>query len=266
MPTAEQQNLIGRLQALLDGLQQIEAAWLAGSLGAGNGDAFSDVDVLVLVADGKLEEGLRAIVTGIGAAFSPVLVNQLFGGRVINVVGNSWERIDFVLVQKGELSRYDSNRLTLLFNRSGATPPARDAQPYSPTVASVRPLAQEFMRVLGLLSVVVGRGEYVIALGGIEHLRRLTVDLMLEDNAVPPAERGGALRRNPLLTREQRSALTALPPISADRDSILEGHRALASIFLPRAKSLAERIGMEWPHDLEAATRAHLLRGVGIVI
>lgn len=266
MPTAEQQNLIARLQAFLDGMPHVDAAWLAGSLGAGGGDAFSDVDLLVLVGDGKLEEAQRAIVSELDTVSPPVLVNQLFGGRVINVVSKGWQRFDFVLVQKGELSRYNSGRLTLLFNRSDATPPARKDIPYRPQAAALAPIVQEFLRVLGLLSVVMGREEYVIALSGIEHLRRLTIDLMLEDNAVSPAARGGALHRNPLLSMEQRVALKSLPPLSANRDSVLEGHRAFAAIFLPRAKALAARIGMEWPDALEAAARTHLLHSAGIVI
>ena len=46
--------------------------------------------------------------------------------------------------------------------------------------------------------------------------------------------------------------------MSADRDSLIAANRALAAIFLPRARRLASKIGMEWPTDFEAATRRHL--------
>jgi hypothetical protein len=63
-------------------------------------------------------------------------------------------------------------------------------------------------------------------------------------------------RLNAYLTPEQRTMLEALPPISAHRDSVIEGHLAVASEFLPRARVLLE----SWPHELESATLAHLAR------
>jgi hypothetical protein len=81
---------------------------------------------------------------------------------------------------------------------------------------------------------------------------------MLEENGVGPAQRGGALRRNPFLTADQRAELAAIPPISAERRSVLAANRVLAAIFLPRARRLAESIGMAWPTEFEDATRRNL--------
>jgi len=86
----------------------------------------------------------------------------------------------------------------------------------------------------------------------------MTFDLMLEENGVPPWQRGGALHRNPLLNAEQREQLQSLPPLVAERASVIEGHRAFAGMFLPRARRLAAEIGMVWPSDFEAATRRYL--------
>ena len=69
----------------------------AGSLGKGGGDAFSDVDLLVLAQDGKLGELASCVVAGLAQIAKPVLVNQLFGGRVISVVTDEWERFDISL-------------------------------------------------------------------------------------------------------------------------------------------------------------------------
>jgi hypothetical protein len=104
----------------------------------------------------------------------------------------------------------------------------------------------------------IGRKEYIVALSGIELLRRMTVDLMLEENGVGQNQRGGALRLNPFLTSEQIESLQSLPAVAAERDSLLRCQKAIANIFLPRAKALAARVGMEWPSALEDASRAHL--------
>jgi hypothetical protein len=89
-------------------------------------------------------------------------------------------------------------------------------------------------------------------------MRRLMIDLMLEENGVGPIERGGALHRNPLLTAEQRHEFETLAPVTADRAGLIAANVALAERFLPRARRLAGRIGMVWPEAFEAATRRSL--------
>ncbi|HTB36347.1 MAG TPA: nucleotidyltransferase domain-containing protein, partial [Reyranella sp.] len=54
MVAASQQNLIDEIGKLLHEEARVEAVWLAGNLGRGEGDIFSDVDLLVLVEDGTL--------------------------------------------------------------------------------------------------------------------------------------------------------------------------------------------------------------------
>ncbi len=265
-PTPSQQQLIERIRALLHEEAGIGAAWLSGSLAVGTGDAFSDVDVVALAMDSPVSEVSDAIATRLGALCRPVLVNRLFGGRILSVVTEDWQRFDISIVLEEDLGRYDALKLKSLFNRSGKTPPVQPEVRYQPTEEALRPLVTEFLRILGLTVVVVGREEYALALSGIEHLRRMTFDLMLEENAVPPWKRGGALHRNPLLTAEQRAELLSLPPLVAKRDSVLDGHRAFAEIFLPRAKRLATRIGMSWPTDFENSTSRYLETNLGLSI
>jgi len=263
MATAEQQRLVDGIERLLKAEPRVEAAWLAGSLGAGAGDAFSDVDVLALAADGALEEVSTALTGNLPAIARPALVNSLFGGRVLNVVTDDWERFDISLVQAEDLARYDAAALTPLFNRGDRSPPTQPERPYRTAPDQLLKLVNEFLRVLGLTPVVVGREEYALALSGVEHLRRMTFELMLEENGIAPWKRGGALHRNPLLTPGQRAQLEALPPLVARRDSVVEGHLAFAALFLPRARRLASEIGMAWPTDFEDATRRHLKSKLG---
>src|SRR6185437_12825929 len=169
-------------------------------------------------------------------AIEPVLVNRLYGGRVLNVVTEDWQRFDISIVQGDELNRYDARDLTLLFNRSGRNPPVHPDISYVTPPDRLLNLVNEFLRVLGLLPVGAGREEWTLGLTGVDLLRRMTVDLMLEENGISPARRGGALHRNPLLTAEQREALENLAPQSATRESIFEANREFAAIFLPRAR------------------------------
>lgn len=264
-PTAEQQQLIEALRGLLLAETQVEALWLAGSLGKGEGDEYSDVDLLVLTADGAAAELSRRLAARLPEVVEPVLVNRLYGGRVLNVVTDDWRRFDLSLIEASDLARYDATDLTPLFNRSGrGPPPAVPKPPYRTPPERVVELANEFLRVLGLSVGALGRQEHQLALTGIDILRRLTLDLMLEENNVSPAARGGALRRNPFLTDTQRAQLASLPPLSADNESVIASNRAFARIFLPRAKRLASRVGVAWPAPFELATRRRLKSRLGI--
>ncbi len=262
--TAEQQDLLDAIHQALAGDAEIEAAWLGGSLGRGVGDAFSDVDVVALVTQRPATEvGLR-YVRDVASIAEPVLANPLFGGRVLNVVTRDWRRFDISFVEPGELGRFDAAHLLTLFNKGDHAPPRKVTEPYRASPQTVLGLVNEFFRVLGLSVVAMGREEYLLGLRGVDILRQLTLDLMLEENDVGPVERGGALRRNPLLDQDQRLELNALAPVAGDRQGILAASVELAGIFLPRARRLGERTGMAWPSDFEAATRRHLWDRLGL--
>lgn len=260
MPTPAQQQLIDRATALLQSDPRIEAAWLAGSLGAGTGDEWSDVDLLVLVAEGTFAEASAAIAARVDEIAPTVLVNRVHG-IVINAVTEDWQRFDISFTEASGLVGYNADRLQPLFNRSGHEPPHKQPEPPPLRVTA---LATEFLRILGLMPVVVGRSEYQLALTGQEHMRRLTFELFMDMNGVPVAERGGALKRNPLLTPDQRAALAALPATGPTREGAIAGNLAWARLFLPAARAYAAREGADWPDRLEAATRRRLAADLGV--
>jgi predicted nucleotidyltransferase len=254
--TSEQQSLVDAISDVLQRDGRIEAAWLAGSLGRNEGDAFSDVDVVVLCPDGMATE--IAATPGLLDFARPVLVNPLFGGRILNVITPDWQRFDLVFIEARDLARYNANDLKSLFNRTGREPPRSEGTPYKSTPESLSKLVNEFFRVVSLAPVGLGRKEFVVALSGIELLRRMTVDLMLEENGIGPSARGGALRLNAFLTPEQIQLLQSLPAVGADRERLIRCQKAITNLFIPRARALAARIGMEWPAKLEQASRAYL--------
>lgn len=262
----QQAELIERAQALLEAEPRVEAAWLAGSLGHGGGDAWSDVDLLALCSEGSRGEVSQALAGAIREAFDPLLLNVLFGGAVLNVVLPGWRRLDISVAEPAELNRYEAARLTELFNRTGAQPSGHFPASYRPSAQSLLPIVEEFLRVLGLAPVVLGRGDHVVMISGIDNLRRLATDLMLEENRIGPWDRGGALKRRALLTEAQYAELAALPPLSAEPAALKANNEALAALFLPRAKRLCAEVGLTWPSAFEEATRVHLADAIGYAI
>ncbi|MEI9965706.1 MAG: hypothetical protein WDM92_14535 [Caulobacteraceae bacterium] len=266
MPTPDQQALIEAISHRLQAEPRVQAAWLAGSLGKGEGDAFSDVDVLALVGEGPVGAVSAELARDLSAIAEPVLVNNPLRRRGAERGHGRVAAIRHQPDHAGPARPLPRRRLTPLFNRGDAEPPRPPQPPYRPSPERVLQIVNEFIRVLGLTSVVVGRQEYVTAQSGVDILRRLTIDLMVEQNRIGPADRGGALHANRLLTLEQRVLLSSLPPVGAERGSILRASVELARLFLPRAKALAHEVGAPWPAAFEQATRAHLERSLGLTI
>lgn len=265
-PTMQQQALIERLHRLLESEPRVGAAFLSGSLGKGQGDAYSDVDILAIVPDGSAAAISADLARRLPEIAAPVLVNSLFGGRVLNVVTDDWQRFDLSFAEAKEVAYHDAEALKPLFHRDGPVPSPHPKRDYRIAPEALLKMVEEFLRVSGLAVVGAGRREYLLMMWGVELLARMTMDLMLEENGIAPAARGGALHRNPFLTDEQRAELEGLPPLAATRESVLAANRYLAGIFLPRARRLAADVGMTWPAALEEATRRSLRTHLDLAI
>lgn len=124
----ERDRLLERIVAVLAADERVVAAWLGGSLGRGRGDAWSDLDLWVVVADehaADVGEGRREFVAAVGA---PVLIEEapqnapaggayllvLYGGETgAQVVDWSWQPRSVARVPK---------ECRLLFDRVGVPP------------------------------------------------------------------------------------------------------------------------------------------------
>ena len=59
---------------------------------------------------------------------------------------------------------------------------------------------------------------------------------------------------------KEEGELAIVEESDAFRESVVESNLALTRLFLPRARRLHQRLGIDWPEDFERATRAYLLR------
>lgn len=258
-------ELLARITDTLADDHRVLAAWLAGSRGRGTFDQYSDADVWVVVDAADLD----AFVADWPAAavrISPtVLFNRVGGGPVFNHVTPEWLRFDVSVGVPADVPQRSHSTLRLLLDRAGLHGRLRDTgEAKMPSPARVGDLSEEFLRVLGLLPVVVGRGEYEVGAMGAGLLRVMLTQLMLEDVAVE--DRGGALRLHGLLPDDWLKVLRTLPPVEATRESVMDSHLACARAFLPLAKELCARTGVPWPVAAETAVRDWLRRQLRIEI
>jgi predicted nucleotidyltransferase len=244
---------------------RIRAAWLAGSRGRGTDDQYSDLDIWVVTAP----EDRKAILAdwpSLADKLGPTVLCQRVGLLpVYTHITPEWDRYDVLFGTTEDVPRRSRDSVRVLFDRDGLDALlAEPGPPQGPDPARVQATTTEFLRVLGLLPVVIGREEYVVAASGAGLLRTLLIQLMAEDTHV--ADRGGALKLNGLLPPQRLQALAGLPPIAATRESAIEAHLACARLFLPYARDLSERTGAAWPAELEAAARSHLRATLSITL
>lgn len=266
-----QEDFIRQIVTALDDETAVRALFLGGSHGRGTQDRFSDLDFVGLVEDsaqpalaGRWREAIETI--------SPLVYWSERRGppTLINAITADWLRVDLWMIAPASFAAqaqsrsgtYAHSTLRCLVDRDGvfASLPAAQ-QPTGADRARVEFLISEFIRVLGLIAVGIGRGELVLGVTGAGLLRDLLTRLMIEQTQSP--ERGGMLHLSRNITSGQMEELLALPYPSPTRAEVLEAHWAMAKCFFPRAKAMAAALDLEWPASFEQATAEHLKRSFG---
>lgn len=262
----DQQALIAGISGRAPSLPGLHALFLSGSFGRGDADPVSDVDLIALVEPDH-HAALAAAWRALLADLMPIAhwAERRQPVWLLNAIGDDWLRCDLLILDSGALAGRARSQLRALYD------PASVLAALPATVPSARPdpariaaTIAEFIRIIGLLPVIVARSEWVTGAEGTAHLRRLFTNLLLEE--VPEPDRGGALHLGRLLPPDHMALLAALPYPQPDRDSVIAAHLDLAHAFLPRARALAQRYGVVWPEHFEAMTRRHLATVLGVEI
>ncbi len=255
---------IKTIASAVQGQPGVKALFLGGSHANGRADEYSDLDFVLVTEDGVSDA--HAAMWKVAVAQTGEIV--LWWDRntvpvLINAITDDWTRTDLLILSPEGVKRYAQSTLKPVFDPENLysdlpeTPAA-----IAPDPARFLYQVQEFIRVPGLLHLVVGRAEYINGVSGIFHLRNLLVDLMIAETDAP--DRDGVLHLNRLITQAQKDELLALPPPVPDRDALIAAHQSYAAAYLPSARRHAQDLGVAWPEAFEAATLARLFEAAGI--
>lgn len=241
----------------------IRGLYLAGSHGSGTADAFSDIDFVALVApdtDAAVADRWRDAVE---ASQTVVFWNrQGFGNVLLNAITSDWTRIDLITNADRAFAQRVQSDLRALHDPENQlqTIPAK-APAATPNPAQITRIISEFLRVMGLLHVVLGRNELVTGVWGAglqrDHISSL---LTMRDGL---RNTGGALHQSKAMTAESMALLQSLPYPGPNRADLLAAHAELAQVFFPLARDMASQHGADWPKAFEAATKDRLATSFG---
>ncbi|MEL6677701.1 MAG: nucleotidyltransferase domain-containing protein [Pseudomonadota bacterium] len=236
--------------------------FLAGSHGSGHADRFSDIDCVAVVAP----DAHRRIADLWRSALETEEAVVYWGDRgagpvLLNAVTEDWLRIDLITNTREMFARRRRPDVKALLDPEDLLS-GLAAEPWihQDDPAQVARIIDEFIRVLGLLPVALGRGELFTGVTGSDLLRGLLKDLLVaRDARIPP---GGALHLSRVLPPEDIALLDALPFPRPDRGEIIAANETIAATFFPLARAEAARLGIPWPGAFEAAARHHLAREI----
>lgn len=261
----DQAALIDRVAGVLERVPGLGGAFLGGSHGRDEADAYSDVDIYVVVAEADEIPDLLARLEESVDEIAPILFSKVLpNARTINCITMDWLRFDLTVVSGIELAFVAGGAVRPLFDRLGladALAATRTSAP-EPTADGILEIANEFIRVLGLSMVVKGRDDLLVAQTGTNLLRDMLIRTMAMENA--PQPRRGVLAQQRDLTPDQVAVLLDLPPLDATWPSIFARTSAIAAQFFPRARALADELDAPWPETFERVTRKLLKDRIGL--
>ncbi len=258
------QHLFDRAVEVLAADERARALWVHGSVGRGEADSSSDLDLILAVADDAFEEMWAAWPEWLALITPTVIARPLpWIPGILYALTPECLRLDVVVEGVGSLPTSGYGPRELVFDRDGldalVSPPPT---PPGPDRTAVETAIEEPLRYLSLLPAVLDRQAYLLSQEGYAHIRRRLVELFQQANA--PRAAVGMKHGRYQVTEEQYAILEALPWPQATRDELVAAHRAIGSCLLEIAPRIAALVDLPWPQALEDAVRAHLRRELGI--
>lgn len=258
----DQQTLISRVTEKLQADERVHGLFLSGSFGRGTADAWSDVDFIALIPADQ-QDAFVAEWRGMLETIMPLVYYQHLPFKpVLHAISEDWLRCDLMFLAPDQTRGMTQDRNPPLIDRDGIHPTLPPTLP--PPRINGRMLegtVNEFIRVLGLTPVAVGRNEIELIGLGTGMLRRMLTDLLVIE--MNHADTGGILHLSRLLDDERMALMETIPVPGRSVQSAVDSQLALARVFLPRAEALYAQLGLDWPERFVAATRANLDRHLG---
>jgi len=248
---------------------RVRALWLTGSLAAGTADSYSDVDLRAAIQAEdftQIEACWPELIDRIG----PTVWKRRWPGppheAITSAITADYMRFDLVIQSVADTQPRSLDALRVLFDKDVIAQQFNltSALQYNP-LDTLSYIVEEFIRLLGMLTIVVGRDDIPIGIEGQMGCHSLLISLLLFENGIDRTTMG---KRHvaKFLTDEQRDLLAGLPPLAPSMESIIQGRVAYARYFLPRARQLMAANHMAYPEAFEIATRQHLKDTLGLDI
>ncbi len=254
--------MVDRFVAACQADERVIAAFLGGSYARGTADAYSDLDLYVITADGMYAEFFAERAAFVRQLGEPVFLEDFdeYGFDLLNFIFADGVEGELALGRAGGFHSIHGGPHVVLLDKTGILAGAMFPEQ--------RPLPDEQMKRLhGLVYwfwhdlshhflTPLARGRLWTAVGALEDLRRTCVDLArLTADFTRAAEGYEQVERMVPVERLESLAATFCPP---ERRALLRAAYAVVAFYREVAPPLAQAHGITYPAALEDVICARL--------
>jgi hypothetical protein len=249
--------------------ERIRALWLTGSLAAGTADPQSDVDLRAVVpaeSFATIEQWWPDLIDLVAPTVWKRRWPSPPNEAILGAITADYLRFDLVIQSVTDTQPRRLEAARVLFDKDGIAErfPLTAAAPPDP-YAHLPYIVEEFIRLLGMLPIVVERDDVPMGMEGQMGVHSLLISLLLLENGIDRTITG---KRHvaAFLSAEQRVVLAGVSSLDPSMESLIQGRLAYARVFLPRARRLMEARSLPYPDAFETATKQHLRDTLGVTV
>jgi predicted nucleotidyltransferase len=264
MPAADRPNpesLIARLVDVCAADERVVAAFLGGSRARGQDDAFSDVDVSVVVTDEAYDEVLAAKEGFVRKLGAPLFLEDFGSGHIAFVIFDDGTELELHLIRVSDLGSVRSGPHRVLLDRGGVLEgkafPLLAPDP-GEQHEQLRQILAWFWHDLDHFTTAIGRGHLWWAAGQLEQLRHLCVKLVRIEQAVIVEDEPYWKLDTEISTDPLEPLRSTFTPI--EREALVRAGRDMLAFFRREAPAVADAHGLAYPVELDAIVGGRLDR------
>ena len=253
------EEMITRVVEVCSADDRIAAVFLGGSVARGEADAYSDIDLCFIVADGAYPDvisGREAFVRQIG---DPLFVEDFGNEHMAFAILADGTDLELHFFRAGDLRSITSGPHRVLLDEDGILTgiefPVPEVDPAT-QVGSLRQILFWFWHDLAHFTAAIGRDQLWWAAGQLEQLRHYCVNLVRIDQ-------GGAPEGEPYWKLDAEISTKPLDALRStfcpmDRGDLLRAGRDVVAFFRERAPGVARSHGLTYPWELDRLVSGHL--------
>ena len=232
---------------------RVVAAFLGGSHGRGEADAYSDVDLCVIAKDDAFEALVRDRAAFLGRLGTPLFIEDFGIADLVFFVLDDGTEGELFFGSEGRLEELEPGpTFRTLFDPGGILEGVAFAEERTDPGAQREVLRQTiawFWHELSHFIAAIGRGELWWAAGQLESLRGHCLNLVR-------IEHGAFAGEEPYEKLDRTIDPAALSPIAEtfvpiERGALLRAARVLVRFYAEKARGVAEANGTTYPLTLE---------------
>jgi len=242
--------LLDRLTAWAATDERILAVLVYGSHATGTADAYSDVDIGVVLADAHHDAVIANRDALIGALGEPLFAEDFDTPSNIHVINADGAAYELIFSRPAEL---DLGRpFRVLFDRAGVVEAAaaRSPTPDPDVVEHLRQLVTWFWHDLEHVITAVARGQLLWAHGGLEEVRGVCIGLARMASGADPEPDDPYWKVDTALPPDLVARLRATV-VPVERTPVLRAAHELLALFRELAHPLADSHRIAYPAELD---------------